>query len=524
MCRRTIAVLTLLTCLPAARAAESQWVRPGPDGRLVYKATERGDRIMDFSYAGYRGGGVALPDVPVRRTVHPTGTADDSAAIQAAIDAVSSHPADDHGFRGAVLLSPGTFNCPESLTIAADGVTLRGSGTEPGGTTLQLTGKPHTAITVGSRRSSKDDASSTRTTIADAYVPSGSSSFRVADPAGLSVGDWVAIRRPVTAAWVHFMHMDDLVRDGKPQTWMKVGGATVTERRIAKLDGSVVTLDVPLSDSFDARYLNPPGTAVTRIPPSSEVSEVGIEQLRITCPPQAINHTQAHFSAIRMSGQDCWVRDVAAEEKMNSVGVTGRRITLQRVSVTRKALHQGSSKPAEFAPNATQLLLDRCSVTADNVWFVASGAGVPGPVVILNCDFHGNGRAESHQRWSTGILYDNCRAPDGGIELRNRGSMGSGHGWSMGWGVVWNCAAGHYIIQNPPGTMNWLIGSAGHNEPAPRPFGMGPNLPEGTVDSPGRPVSPRSLYLAQLRERLGPQALKNIGYTSPDALPDPESH
>jgi hypothetical protein len=149
---------------------------------------------------------------------------------------------------------------------------------------------------------------------------------------------------------------------------------------------------------------------------------------------------------------------------------------------------------------------------------------VPGPVVILNCTFRGNGRAESHQRWSTGILYDSCRAPEGGIELRNRGSMGSGHGWSMGWGVVWNCAAGHYIIQNPPGTLNWLIGSAGRNEPAPRPFGTGPNLPEGTVDSPGQPISPRSLYLAQLLERLGPQALKNIGYTSPDALPDPESH
>jgi len=32
------------------------------------------------------------------------------------------------------------------------------------------------------------------------------------------------------------------------------------------------------------------------------------------------------------------------------------------------------------------------------------------------------------------------------------------------------------------------------------------------VDSHGTPVAPSSLYLAQLAERLGPQAVKNIGY------------
>jgi hypothetical protein len=36
--------------------------------------------------------------------------------------------------------------------------------------------------------------------------------------------------------------------------------------------------------------------------------------------------------------------------------------------------------------------------------------------------------------------------------------------------------------------------------------------PPGTFDSHGTPVFPSSLYLAQLCERLGPQALANIGY------------
>ena len=108
--------------------------------------------------------------------------------------------------------------------------------------------------------------------------------------------------------------------------------------------------------------------------------------------------------------------------------------------------------------------------------------------------------------------YDNCSVPDGGITLRNRGSMGSGHGWTMGWGVIWNCAAKDYIVQNPPGAVNWLIGSVGRDLLASRPFGSGPNLPEGIIDSANQSVSPHSLYLAQLAERLGPEAVKNIGY------------
>jgi hypothetical protein len=57
-----------------------------------------------------------------------------------------------------------------------------------------------------------------------------------------------------------------------------------------------------------------------------------------------------------------------------------------------------------------------------------------------------------------------------------------------------------------------MIGCVGESKAMPRPFGSEPALPEGTKDSQGTPVTPRSLYLAQLAERLGVQALKNIGY------------
>jgi len=184
------------------------------------------------------------------------------------------------------------------------------------------------------------------------------------------VGDMIAICRPVTDEWVKLMDMDDLTRDGKPQTWLRSGTATSMERNIAAIDGNKVTLDVPVSDSLDAHFLNPPGATITKTSASNRLTQCGVEKLRIVSPPQAISHSQNHFSALRMNGQDCWARDLVIDETMNSVGVGGRRITLQNITVNRKAKHQGASKPAEFAPNGTQVLMDRCHVNADNVWFV----------------------------------------------------------------------------------------------------------------------------------------------------------
>jgi hypothetical protein len=107
-------------------------------------------------------------------------------------------------------------------------------------------------------------------------------------------------------------------------------------------------------------------------------------------------------------------------------------------------------------PLAPQPCCKRRTVKADNVWFVATGAEHSGPIVMLHCTFSGNGRIEGHQRWTTGILLDNCELPDGGINFKNRGAMGSGHGWGSGWSVAWNCVARSLVVQQPPGEGRYL--------------------------------------------------------------------
>lgn len=496
--------------------AQSEWVYSGKDGKLHYKTSAMGDRIMDFSHAGYMGGGVALPGVPIKRTIKPSGKADDTELIQSAVNEVSLLPV-VNGFRGAVLLEPGNYPCQGTIQISADGVVLKGSGTGNEGSVIVMTGEKHTAVVIGQRRSPAENSgrqtgfSPAETPIRDSYIPSGSVSFNVTSSKDFAAGDVVEIRKPVTGEWIRFMEMDNLVRDGKPQTWIREGNTLNARRTIAGISGNLITLDVPLSDSYDAKFTNA-GTRMVKVQPGGMVSQSGVEDLHIKAPAMETSWEEMPYSALRIYGEDCWARNLLIEETMNSVATGGRRITLEKVVVTRSVPNVGSSKPAEFAPNATQVLMNRCSSHGDNIWHAGTGAGIAGPIVLLNCTFSGNGHIEGHQRWTTGILVDNCQVPDGGIDFKNRGSMGSGHGWGSGWSVAWNCTAKSFVVQQPPGTCNWMIGCTGPNIPTPRPFDKSPDLPLGISDSPDVKVTPASLYLSQLEERLGRHALRNIGY------------
>ena len=511
-------ILLLLVLIPAGLFSQSEWIGIGTNHQLIYKTSDRGDKIIDFSHAGYKGGGVALPDVPVKKVVNQvSGLTDYTYLIQEAIDEVSALPL-IAGFRGTVLLAPGRYPCSRAITISEDGVVLRGSGTDPKESVIVMQGYKHTAIVLNNEisrgtgnRLGTVDTNKFSFKITDDYIPAGSSSFTVENALELASGDNIEICKPVTEKWIQFMEMDNLVRDGKPQTWIKAGSYIITERVVAAIDGNRITLTVPLADSYNSHFTDG-NTIVVMANNVKRLKNTGVENLQIESPHQAVNHSDALYYALNIQGEDCWARDIDCTETMESVRIGGRRITLERVNVIRKALHVGASKPAEFAPNGGQVLVKDCSVEGDNIWFVAVGAGQTGPIVFLNCIFKGNGRIEGHQRWSTGMLFDNCILPEGGIDFKNRGSMGSGHGWGTAWSVAWNCKAKNYVNQLPPGTYNWVIGSTGERVRLPRPFDKEGLLPEGIFDSHGTRVAPKSLYLAQLKERLGEDAIISILY------------
>ena len=72
-------------------------VYPGTDGKLVYVPDDQGNIIHDASHAGYGGGGVAIPTVPIKETIWPVA-GDNTANIQGAINKVAVLPLDRNGF------------------------------------------------------------------------------------------------------------------------------------------------------------------------------------------------------------------------------------------------------------------------------------------------------------------------------------------------------------------------------------------------------------------------------------------
>jgi hypothetical protein len=73
--------------------------------------------------------------------------------------------------------------------------------------------------------------------------------------------------------------------------------------------------------------------------------------------------------------------------------------------------------------------------------------------------------------------------------------------------VFWNCKAGTMVCQSPPTAQNFAIGcTVGKLEK-----GHWADHPNGWMESQGEAVAPKSLFEAQLKERLGERAVRNVG-------------
>ena len=99
------APIAVIVCVKTAFALQAALVSPivstDSDGKLIYHADERGNRVPDFSHCGYAGGDRPIPDAPIRVVVSAKN-GDCTGRIQRAIDYVGSLPADTNGLRGAV--------------------------------------------------------------------------------------------------------------------------------------------------------------------------------------------------------------------------------------------------------------------------------------------------------------------------------------------------------------------------------------------------------------------------------------
>jgi hypothetical protein len=456
---------------------------------------------------------VRLPEVPVVATLEPQPTGDDTARIQAALDEVGKRPADDRGLRGALLLRRGVYRVEGELAIRAGGVVLRGEGAGEKGTVIRATGKKQrTLIDVGARGSA-GNALSQRQRITDAYVPWSAKSFSVESTASLKVGQRVVVRRPSTQEWIHELGMDRIknrpgAKEGETKQWTPKGFDLDFERTVVAIDGNRLSLDAPVMCAIDAKFGG--GSIVDGIV-ESRIAECGVENLELVSDYEQgkEDSDEAHaWTGITLSAvANGWVRDVVVRHFSFGIQTNKGAIftTIQDCAHIDPVSLITGSRRYSFHLNGQYGLVQRCHSRNARHTFV-TGSRVCGPNVFLDgTAVKSHADSGPHHRWAVGTLYDNI-SDDNELRVQDRQWAGSGHGWAGAQQVFWNCESKTITVQQPPTAQNYAIGSIGK-------FVAGqwsPNAPDGVIDATGAHVQPRSLYLTQLAERLGPQAVANL--------------
>lgn len=480
-------------------------VRQGADGALAYVADEKGNRVIDFSHAGYAGGGMAIPHVSAKITVEPAGSAgNDRARIQAALDLVAAMTVDAFGFRGAVLLKPGRYAIDGTLRLGASGVVLRGSGEGENGTVLVATrGRRDTLIELGGR-GNRTEIAETRRKITDAFVPVGAMKLTVEYAAGFPVGTRVAIRRPATAEWIAAIGMNTMPgwRAENRIQWAPNSRDLVWERSITAVEGSTLTLDAPLTTSLEAAA---GGGTVARYDFPGRIGHVGVENLRCVSEfdralPKDEEHAWICVSLDKV--ENAWVRQVTAQHFVSYVvnaQTDTKWLTIEDCTALDPVSEVGGYRRRVFSVGGQLTLVQRC-VSERGLRDFTTGFAAPGPNVFLHCTARDAlGHSGPVESWAAGVLYDNVIIRGDALRFLNRGMAGQGAGWTTANSLLWNCEATEIQIQSPPGAPNQAYGCKG--------LIADDNVAYDPARAPwrefvrGSAVQPASLYLAQLGAR-----------------------
>jgi hypothetical protein len=489
--------LVLISLITGQQALLAQkQVKPVPPlysdkGKLVYTSDQLGNRIPDFSYCGYKASEQPIPNVDVKLVV-PVKAGDATLRIQSALDYASSLPADANGFRGAVLLQKGIYEVFGQLRITASGVVLRGSGVNA--TTIIGAGTGRLALIKIVGTNEKVQVGQEDLKIIDPYVPVNATSFKVAvDFTGRDIIHTITIRRPSTQKWITTLGTDIFGGGISALGWKPGDRDLFFDRTITKIEGNILTIDAPLTTALDSAY---GGGAVTFYNYKGRIANCGIENIRLISSFDKMNlkDEDHRWNAINIEhAEDCWVRQVSFQHFAGSavsVLETSKRITVEDCISLSPVSEIGGQRRYTFLTTGQQTLFQRCY--AENGYHdFAVGFCSPGPNAFVQCEsvlpFSFSGTIDS---WASGVLFDVVNVDGNALRFGNRGQDANGAGWSAANSLFWNCSAARIDCYKPSTAQNWAFGS------------WSQFAGDGYWNESNNTITPRSLYYAQLRERL----------------------
>jgi hypothetical protein len=213
-----------------------------------------------------------------------------------------------------------------------------------------------------------------------------------------------------------------------------------------------------------------------------------------------------YFNFINVTNaKNVWVRNMSALHFGSSVvqvNAGSKWVTVQDCESWEPVSMRMGARRFTFQMNGQFCLVQRCFSQKGRHSFVLQGHEASGNV-FLDCKaINPYSTSEPHNHWVNGILYDNVKAP---LTARYWDYI---IGWAGANIVFWNCE-GDFLIQKPPTAQNYSFGHIGINAVIFNAGLQDLTKPNGHVESMDYHVTPRSLYLTQLKERLGMEAVNS---------------
>lgn len=494
---KLLSVLFLITGSLSVSAQKVKVVEPpkpvfkDKSGKMAYTPDEQGNRVPDFSFAGYMAGDKPIPMATVKVVV-PVKAGDATLRIQSAINYVSKLPLGKDGLRGAILLEKGVYDVAGTLTIGASGVVLRGTGMNDQGTVIHASGLDRIGvIRILGKNNRLDEAS---VSITDSYVPVNASKITLANTSGFKIGNNITIHRPSTKKWIDDIHTEHFGGGVTALGWKAGQRDVYWDRKITEINGNVLTLDAPLTTAMSAEY---GGATISRYTWEGRISQSGVENLKLVSDYHQENLKDEYhrWTAICMENvQDAWVRQVVFEHFAGSavnVLETAKRITVEDCKSLSPVSEIGGERRYTFLTTGQQTLFQRLYAEYGYHDF-AVGFCATGPNVFVQCQsylpFSFSGAIDS---WASGVLFDIVNVDGQALSFMNRGQDGQGAGWAAANSMFWQCSAARIDCYQPPTAQNWAFGN------------WAQFAGDGFWDQSNEQIQPRSLYYAQLKDRLG---------------------
>jgi hypothetical protein len=495
--------------------------------KAFQSATDRSSAeiLTDYSYAGYEHGEKGIPDVqgPVFKVTDYGAKADDAISDEDAIRKAVAAAESAGG--GVVLFSAGKFliwadrNKADVIRISKSGVVIRGAGCGKGGTVIRAIHSGYRmgpyAVPKGTKDADgKDDWSKIpyffmfesveggkkeggKSTAVIGAVKRGSFAVPIKSTEGFKAGDWVVLKAATPKLDA------ELMAGLQPDpTWTRIikDGSSISElHQVKEIQGESLILKEPVLVNLGADF-------EAKIFPVTLIEQVGVEDMALQGGWRGafVHHRSAlddeGWDGIQFKGvANGWVRRCSFLNV--NTGVYLRDSAACSILENRFAGNKGHYDVA-IRSNCTFNLTGLTEETTAPQHGASTGNRSAGTVVwrwlmskASTVDSHGNGPYAT--------LIDRV---DGGTMTRSGGPAPSfpNH---LRWMVFWN----FFYDSDDEQPINFWNYEKGKEAKFVKPLFVGLHgkpvkLKEDSLEAnecPGAPVTPESLYEAQLALRLG---------------------